>query len=48
MSTITTWFNEYRKRPYGSGATMTDYGLTAILAVLVLYIVMKIFKQVRG
>lgn len=48
MTSITTWFSEYRKHPYGAGATLTDYAATVGIGVLALYIVIKIYREVRG
>ena len=47
MSRFAAWFSEYRKHPYGAGATMSDYAVTIVLAVVVLYALVKIFKIVR-
>lgn len=42
-----TWFKEYMKHPFGSGASMGDYALTILLACVLLYALYKVVKEVR-
>jgi ABC-type multidrug transport system permease subunit len=47
MNSVSTWFSEYRKHPFGPGATMSDYVATVVLAVVALFALVRIFKIVR-
>lgn len=46
-SYTSSFVSEYVKHPIGKGATMTDYALSVVLGLILLYVVYRVAKEIR-
>ena len=47
LQTIKGWFHGYMAHPFGKNATVADYAVTAVLALLSLYVVFHVISEIK-